>query len=49
MSTKPAIIVVLGADRVGKSTIVSNTLEQFKAKNTDVVALHFAGPQPHHN
>jgi len=49
MSTKPIIIVVLGADRVGKSTIVSNTLKQYKDIDIDATALHFAGPQPHHN
>jgi len=48
-STKPIIIVVLGADRVGKSTIVSKTLEQYKDIGTDATALHFSGPQPHHN
>jgi hypothetical protein len=50
MSTTPtAIIVVLGADRVGKSTIVNNTIEQFKNANIDAISLHFAGPQPHHD
>jgi hypothetical protein len=49
MSTKPTIIAVLGADRVGKSTIVSNTLEQFRSKGIDATSLHFAGPQPHHD
>jgi hypothetical protein len=49
MSTKPTIIVVLGADRVGKSTIVSNTIEQFRDADIDAASLHFAGPQPHHN
>lgn len=47
--SKPVIIVVLGADRVGKSTLVSRTLEEFQNQNIDASALHFAGPQPHHD
>lgn len=49
MSTKPTIIVILGADRVGKSTIVSNTYKQFTDNDIDAAVLHFSGPQPHHN
>jgi hypothetical protein len=49
MSNKPTIIVVLGADRVGKSTLVSNTIQQFKTKDIDAISLHFSGPKPDHN
>lgn len=49
MSTKPTIVVILGADRVGKSTIVSNTFEQFTDNDIDAAVLHFSGPHPHHN
>lgn len=47
--SNPKTIVVLGADRVGKSTIVSKTLEQYRSEGIDAVSLHFSGPQPHHN
>lgn len=47
--SRPVTAVLLGADRVGKSTIVSNTLERFKRKDVDATALHFSGPQPHHS
>lgn len=47
--SRPTIIVVLGADRVGKSTIVSNTHEQFKEADIDSTVLHFSGPKPHHD
>ena len=48
-SRVPTIIAVLGADRVGKSTLVSDTLSRFRDENIDAVSLHFAGPQPSHN
>ncbi len=47
--SKPVIIVVLGADRVGKSTLVTRTLEEFESQNIDATALHFSGPKPQHN
>ena len=46
---KPVTIVLLGADRVGKSTIISNTLQKYLDQDRDAVALHFSGPQPHHS
>lgn len=45
----PRTIVVLGADRVGKSTIVENTRNDLVARDVCVRALHFSGPQPHHH
>jgi hypothetical protein len=45
---KPKIFVVLGADRVGKSTFIENSYEALNASST-VSKLHFSGPQPHHN
>ena len=47
--SRPVTAVLLGADRVGKSTIVKNTLERFQRKDLDATALHFSGPQPHHS
>lgn len=47
--SSPVTAVVLGADRVGKSTIVNNTLERFKHKGLDAHFLHFSGPKPFHN
>lgn len=47
--SRPVTAVLLGADRVGKSTIVSNTIERFRRKDVDATALHFSGPQPHHS
>lgn len=45
----PRTIVVLGADRVGKSTIVKNTQEELVSRDVCVRTLHFSGPQPHHH
>ena len=45
----PRTIVVLGADRVGKSTIVKNTQNDLVSRNICVRTLHFSGPQSHHH
>lgn len=45
----PQTIVILGADRVGKSTIVENTKNDLIARDICVRALHFSGPKPHHH
>ena len=45
----PRTIVVLGADRVGKSTIVKNTQDELISQDVCVRTLHFSGPQPHHH
>lgn len=45
---RPKIFVVLGADRVGKSTLIENS-RMYLSGNNHVEVLHFAGPQPHHN
>jgi hypothetical protein len=47
--SKPVTAVLLGADRVGKSTIIQNTLERIQRRNLDATALHFAGPKPFHS
>jgi hypothetical protein len=47
--SKPVIVVVLGADRVGKSTLVEKTKEEFQKQNIDATTLHFSGPRPHHD
>lgn len=49
MSSLPKTIVVLGADRVGKSTIIENTYKDLVAKDICIRKLHFSGPQPHHH
>lgn len=50
MSSKPIIITILGADRVGKSTLASTTSDKFRSRqNQDCISLHFSGPQPYHN
>lgn len=49
MSSYPKTIVVLGADRVGKSTTVENTYKDLVERDICVRALHFSGPQPHHH
>jgi hypothetical protein len=50
MSSKPIIITILGADRVGKSTLAATTANNFKSRRgLDCIQLHFSGPQPHHN
>jgi hypothetical protein len=46
--SKPVTVVLLGADRVGKSTIIWNTLERFRRRDIDATSLHFSGPKPHH-
>jgi hypothetical protein len=46
---RPKTIVVLGADRVGKSTLVENTKKDLVSKDICVRSLHFFGPQPHHH
>jgi len=48
MPMKPKIFVILGADRVGKSTFIENSYE-FLIGSTTAAKLHFSGPQPHHN
>lgn len=45
----PHTIVVLGADRVGKSTTVDNTRDGLIARDICVRTLHFSGPKPHHH
>lgn len=49
--SNPKTIVVLGADRVGKSTIIENTRRflHHALPEARVKKLHFSGPQPHHN
>jgi hypothetical protein len=46
---KPITVVLLGADRVGKSTIVTNTIKKLEKDGFGAKALHFSGPQPHHS
>jgi hypothetical protein len=49
MSSQPIIITILGADRVGKSTLAEKTAKDFRSRlGLNVIQLHFAGPQPHH-
>lgn len=49
-ATKPVIAVILGADRVGKSTAISKLKAQLESSHDlDVSLLHFSGPQPHHH
>ena len=45
---RPKIFVILGADRVGKSTFIENSYGAISAFST-VAKLHFSGPKPHHN
>jgi len=45
---KPNVICVLGADRVGKTTIVVNTYESLIKNGHDVKLLHFSGQKPYH-
>lgn len=47
--SKPHTLVLLGADRVGKSTIAQNTLQSLLQNNFNAVLLHFSGPKPHHS
>lgn len=47
--SKPTTAVILGADRVGKSTLISYALERFKRRDVDAMTLHFSGPKPHHS
>jgi hypothetical protein len=47
--SKPVTIVLLGPDRVGKSTIVANTVNDLRKKDLDVKELHFSGMRPHHH
>lgn len=47
--SKPITVVLLGADRVGKSTIVTNTVKKLEKDGYDAKALHFSGPQPYHS
>ncbi len=47
--SKPVTVVLLGADRVGKSTIATNTIKELGRQNFDASFLHFSGPQPHHS
>lgn len=41
------ILIILGADRVGKSTLVSRVCDFFEP-DTSCRTLHFSGPKPHH-
>ena len=45
---RPKIFVVLGADRVGKSTFIENSFQNIQGFST-ATKLHFSGPKPHHN
>lgn len=45
---KNHILFVLGADRVGKSTLV-NRIKTEMNKEINIHIFHFSGPQPHHN
>ena len=45
----PKTIVLLGADRVGKSTIIENTRLELVSRDVCVRTLHFSGPKPHHH
>jgi hypothetical protein len=47
--SKPITVVILGADRVGKSTIATNTVKKLEADEYDATLLHFSGPQPYHS
>jgi hypothetical protein len=47
--SKPITIVLLGADRVGKSTIIHNTKERLQQQNLDAAILHFSGAKPFHS
>lgn len=47
--SKPVTIVLLGPDRVGKSTIVSNTANELRKKGKKVAELHFSGMKPDHH
>ena len=42
-------IIVLGADRVGKSTAVKNSREYLEKSDASVTVLHFSGVAPHHH
>jgi hypothetical protein len=50
---KPAILVILGADRVGKSTMIADLKNSLLGCSVErlnqVVTLHFSGPKPHHD
>jgi hypothetical protein len=49
-TTKPVIAVILGADRVGKSTLINKLKTQLENSHAlDISSLHFSGPQPHHH
>lgn len=50
--SKPVTLVLLGADRVGKSTIAANTLVDLDCrgyKGYKAMSLHFSGPKPWHS
>lgn len=49
MLLQPTTFVVLGPDRVGKTTLVENTYALLKSKGDRPHLLHFSGPKPHHN
>ena len=50
---KPAILVILGADRVGKSTMISDLKNSLLGGGIEglnqISTLHFSGPKPHHD
>ncbi len=41
-------IALLGADRVGKTTLVAQLEKLCRAYDTTYLSLHFSGPRPHH-
>ncbi len=42
-------IIVLGADRVGKSTLISNTTKLMKEEGFNPLTAHFSSVKPEHN
>ena len=49
MSCSPKAVVLLGADRVGKSTLAKNAAYSLTQNNFTATLLHFSGPKPHHS
>lgn len=47
--SNPKTLVLLGADRVGKSTIVENTRRDLISREVCTRVLHFSGPKPYHH
>lgn len=52
-NSKPVIVNILGADRVGKSTLINKIKDSISdgeiKKYKNVSLLHFSGPKPSHN